>query len=193
MPVTDNTDYTPVYNSTPRRYRITWLNDNGNILTETECDYGTMPYYPNGNPFKENDDQFIYLFTGWSPGVTEVTGDATYTANVYRSETRTYLITWHNYDGTILSSEFLPYGATPEYTGTNPDKSSDGMNHYVFSGWDEMIQPVSGDKHYTAQFDTVPHDYLVPDCTNWNYDEHWVEVTYHCTVCGSEERHISNT
>ena len=62
-------------------YTVTWLNDNGDILeTDTDVAEGTVPTYDSAAPSKSGDSQKLYAFSGWSPEVTEATGNATYTA-----------------------------------------------------------------------------------------------------------------
>ena len=42
--------------------------------------YGTTPSYDGADPVKNGDAQYSYAWTGWSPSVTTVSGDVTYTA-----------------------------------------------------------------------------------------------------------------
>ena len=58
-------------------YTVTWLNDNGDTLeTDINVAEGEIPTYNGETPTKQG----IYKFDGWSPEVTAVTGNATYTA-----------------------------------------------------------------------------------------------------------------
>ena len=66
-----------VFTRTPR-YTITWQVDGVTVKTE-KVDQGTIPSY-GADPAKANDDSYAYTFNGWSPEVSSVTGDATYTA-----------------------------------------------------------------------------------------------------------------
>jgi len=62
------------------RYAVTWLNADSTVLEKDSADYGSMPSYDGETPVKERDDDYVYIFSGWSPELTEVTADATYTA-----------------------------------------------------------------------------------------------------------------
>ena len=65
---------------TRNRYTVTWVVD-GN---ETSKDYpfGATPEF-TGSTDKAGDATHEFRFTGWSPAVATVTGDATYTAQYY--------------------------------------------------------------------------------------------------------------
>ena len=61
-------------------YNIVWKAWNGSVIkTDYNVAKGTVPSY-NGIPVKSSDGQYAYEFTGWTPEVQAVSGDATYTA-----------------------------------------------------------------------------------------------------------------
>ena len=73
-------------------------------------------------------------------------------------------VTWQNWDGTVLEiDENVFYGETPEYNGETPAKASDAQNVYTFAGWDAEIEEVSGDKTYTATYDSAINMATVDD------------------------------
>ncbi len=75
--ITQNATYYAIFTQTVKTYTITWIVD-GQTTTE-QVAYGALPTY-NGTPIKNADSQYTYEFSGWSPEVTQVTGNATYTA-----------------------------------------------------------------------------------------------------------------
>ena len=63
---------------TPISYTITWNQDDGTNIDQTEVDYGQLPTH--SNPIKEPTSDYTYTFTGWQPEIVPVTSDATYIA-----------------------------------------------------------------------------------------------------------------
>ncbi|MFA6801776.1 MAG: InlB B-repeat-containing protein, partial [Acholeplasmataceae bacterium] len=70
-------------------FTITWINENDNILSTTEVIEGEMPVYDGQIPTKAYDGSYTYEFSTWSPVITEVYEDMTYTATY----TATYDVT----------------------------------------------------------------------------------------------------
>ena len=149
--------------SDSRTYTVTWVNEDGTVLeTDENVAYGTMPVYNGETPTKASDTQYTYTFAGWTPEVSVVTGDATYTAT-YNKTARTYTVTYT--DGVDGEEVFADqdyeeqYGeATPEFVGT-PTRTG-----YVFAGWTpEVASTVTGDATYTAQWDKDENGDGTPD------------------------------
>ena len=112
-------------------YTITWKNYDGTVLKTDTVAYGNTPNYNGAKPTKPGDAQNTYEFSGWSPAVSAVTGDATYLAQ-FSSQVKSYTVTWKNYDGTVLKTDTVAYGNTPNYNGTKPTKPGDAQNTYEF-------------------------------------------------------------
>lgn len=70
--------YTARFSSSPRNYTITWQLPGGLGTTTSSVPYGTVPVYTGETTLTEGD--LTYTITGWSPALTAVTGEATYTA-----------------------------------------------------------------------------------------------------------------
>ncbi len=81
-PVTGDAEYTAQFVKETRFYTITWKNKDGEILETTKGEWGATPAYPTvslGTP-TYTDGSHLYQFKGWSPEVSSINGDATYTA-----------------------------------------------------------------------------------------------------------------
>ena len=147
--VTGDITYTAVFSETLNKYTITWKNGDEVLKTE-QVDYGTTPVYSGKTPVKDGDAQYSYTFTGWTPEITAVTGDAEYTA-VFEQKVNTYTVTWKNGEN-ILEQDKLEYGETPAYEGEAPVKEADEKYNYTFAGWEPEISPVEADITYNAKF-----------------------------------------
>lgn len=160
--VTGDATYTATYTSTINTYTITWQNEDGTILeTDNNVAYGTMPSYDGATPTKAATAQYTYAFSGWTPTVSAVTGDMTYTAT-YTETVNTYTVIWKNGDTTLETDNNVAYGSHPSYDGTAPTKAASGQDRYSFIGWstnpddtygvDGSVFTVTGDVTYYAIF-----------------------------------------
>ena len=162
--VTDNETYTAQFDSTPKNCTITWLNDDGTLIGTTSVAYGETPTH--ANPTKPDTAQYTYTFSGWTPEIVAVTGEATYTAT-YSSTVNEYTVKFVNEDGTELQSGKVAYGETPVYNGETPTKAATAQYTYEFSGWTPEIAVVAGDTTYTAIYTSTVNTYTV----TWTDDD----------------------
>ena len=136
-----------------QRFTITWKNWDGNeilfvdpedptIVIPYSVTYGTMAEFLGTNPTREQDIDYTYDFTGWSPELGPVTSDVTYTAT-YEKKERKYTITFLQEGGVEIERQFLPHNAVPVCENT-PTK----VGHIL--QWDPAISPVIKDQTYTA-------------------------------------------
>ena len=143
-----------------RKYTVTWKNGDTVLETDENLTYGTAPEYNGETPEKAADAQYTYTFSGWSPEVSAVTDDVTYTAQF--SETlRTYTVKWVNYDGQELRADTVEYGTIPSYDSETPVKPSTAQYDYTFTGWNNKPAAVTGNVTYSAQFDETIRSYTV--------------------------------
>ena len=68
-------------------FTVTWKNYNGEILEiDYKVAYGAMPSYDYETPTRPSDDTYDYVFIGWTPAITPVTSNQTYTATYNQVE-----------------------------------------------------------------------------------------------------------
>ena len=162
--VKGNQTYVAQFAETTKKYRITFLDDDGEtVLHWTQLEYDAMPSYdgPATSGFNKQDAEWNYTFTGWTPDFTEVQGTQTYTA-VYNKTKREYDITWVDGNGETLKTEQVAYGATPSYTGETPTKTATDQYTYTFNNtWSPAIVAVTGAATYTAQFGSTVNKYTI--------------------------------
>lgn len=135
--VTGDADYVATWASQLRSYTITFVNYNGTVLQSTSVPYGTVPVYGGADPEKAGS-----TWTGWSPAVVAVTGEATYTATF---DADIYAITvGKEGEGDVTGTGNYGYGTTPTITAT-------AAPCYTFKGWKKNGSAgyVSTDASYT--------------------------------------------
>ncbi|MBQ6412452.1 MAG: hypothetical protein IJI19_03100, partial [Ruminococcus sp.] len=165
--VTGNMSFIAKFKQITNKYTIKFVDEDGTELQSSEVEYGTTPVYNGEIPTKAGDDQYTYIFNGWDSELAAVTGDKTYTAT-YRTTTNEYTIKFVNFDGAELQSSQVSYGEIPVYTGETPTKAGNAQYTYTFKDWDTAIEPVTGEKTYTATYDETVNKYTV---TFVNYDD----------------------
>ena len=120
--------------------QLVWRNWDGTVLeTDTGVPDGTTPTYDGQTPVRADTESFTYEFSGWYPAIGPIDGYTEYTAQY--TATALYLVTWMNWDGTVLDSERIPAGTTPAYSGATPERPMSDQYIFTFSGWDPSIVP----------------------------------------------------
>ena len=184
--VTGAATYTATYTETVREYAITWLNDDGSIISTVSVPYGTLPVYNGETPIKAATKEYTYTFNGWNPTVTTVTAATSYKAT-FKSTINKYTVTFKNGD-TILQETKYNYGQTPTYNGPTPTKESTSEITYTFKGWNKMLSPVEGDIVYEAVFVSNTNSYTITWLNDDNTLIDTTEVDY-----GEMPTHVNPT
>ena len=159
-PVTGDATYTATYTSTVNKYTVTWVNEDGTVLeTDTEVPYGTTPTYNGEEPAKAETEQYTYTFEGWTPELSPVTGDITYTAT-YKETVRKYKVTFVDEDGTTILKEETEYdyGTAAADIVKPADPTKEG---HTFIGWNPAIADVTSDATYIAQYSLSGADFTI--------------------------------
>lgn len=119
-PVTKHIAYQVQYSKVKRKYNVTWNDTDGTLLKEENIEYGQLPSFD----LPLDNDEWEYI--GWSPDISIVTKDATYTANRIKKE---YIINYYLNDGTLYTQKTYNYGDSVTYT-YQPSKEN-----YLSDGW----------------------------------------------------------
>ena len=70
----------PAVEEAVKTYTMTWKDEDGTVLAQSEVAAGETPVYPNADPAKAEDANYTYTFAGWSPKVATATNDRNYRA-----------------------------------------------------------------------------------------------------------------
>ena len=145
----DKTLY-PAFTSTVRTYTVTWKNSNGTTLeTDTNVAYGSTPHYDGSTP--QNPTEGGGAFQGWTPAISTVTGNVTYTASYVPTYTATFVLAAADGGTTLYTQTNIPQGTTPTYGGATPTSSRG--NDYTFTGWTPALSGITANTTYTAVFE----------------------------------------
>ena len=164
--------YTAQFGESDRTYTVQWVNYNGTVLKEEQVKYNTTPSAP-ATPTRPNDSYYTYTFDAWSPAISSVTGNQTYTATYnYEKKVTKYSVTFKNGSETIYSQNLVA-GSTPVFDGTTPAKAADAQYTYTFDGWatsnggalayakDATLPALSANVTYYAHFATTGNTYTI--------------------------------
>ncbi len=161
--VTGEAVYTPLYTD---QSVITWKDYNGDVLRVDFLDDGDTPDY-GGVPTRDATAQYTYTFTGWSPSVEEVAGDASYTA-VYAETVNAYDVVFYDEDGTTpleaLTAGPYEYGTLVSSIAPTPTKAATAEYTYTFAGWSPAVTnatAVTDDASYTAVYTETVNTYTI--------------------------------
>ena len=101
-----------------KKFTVTWENEDGSELeVDQNVEWGSMPSYDGETPTKESTAQYDYEFAGWSPEISEVSGDITYTAT-FTPVLRSYSVTFGEGVTVIVDGEPIISGQEIEYGKT---------------------------------------------------------------------------
>jgi len=134
---------------------VTFKNYDGLVLEAKQWEKGAIPSYSGATPSRPSDAKYSYVFKGWSPEIVAVSAEATYTAQ-FTESVNSYLVTFKNFDGSVLESKQWEYGSTPSYSGSTPSRPSDAQYSFAFKGWSPEIVAVSAAAEYQATYTPVP-------------------------------------
>ena len=130
-------------------YTISWLNDDESLIDQTTVVEGETPTH--ADPSKPATAEYTYIFTGWSPNIEPVTGDASYTAT-YEATKNKYIISADAINGKVEGAGEYEYGDIVDLTAI-PDEG------YIFYKWSDGVTDnprtvtVTENATYTALFE----------------------------------------
>ena len=151
------------YSRTVRTYTVTWKNSDGTVLeTDTNVSYGSTPHYDGSTP--QNPTSGGGSFQNWTPAISAVTGDVTYTA----SYIVTYTVYFYNGSTLLQTVTGVAQGSSATYTGSTPVYSGEGdPDDYSFNGWSPSPTNIQANTSCYAQFKYIG----VPETISDSWDD----------------------
>lgn len=160
-------------------YTVTWKNGDEVLEIDENVAYGTTPTYNGTIPQKEADEK-IYTFSGWSPVISGVEGNVTYSAQFTDTENK-HVVIYYDEDGiTELGRVIVGYGENAVYPNALPTKESTPQKTYAFSKWvttkggqtEAVFESVTEDMSVYASYTETLRSYTVAFC---DYDGEIIE------------------
>ncbi|MFA7076398.1 MAG: dockerin type I repeat-containing protein, partial [Candidatus Izemoplasmatales bacterium] len=152
-----------LFNRYLQQYKVTFIDEFGNILKQQMVEYGTGATEPIASliPNKADTNMYTYTFSGWSRPFSNVTEDMT-VQTVYIGLLRKYTYTFYDEDQeTILKQVTDIYGTKilpPKY----PTKEGNELITYIFVGWDKVVSDtLTGNITYYAIYESQLKSYNV--------------------------------
>ena len=159
---TSNKDMTlyPVW--VKNTYRIRFIDWDGTVLDDQlTVEHDKTPVYGgialDAPDHKPADAEFTYSFAGWEPTIVAATADADYIAQ-YDATKRTYMITFVNWNDSVLQASEVEYGTKP----SAPVATRTETGHtWTFDGWttngidriaSDALPNVTGEATYKAAY-----------------------------------------
>ena len=152
-----------------KMYDVTFANYDGTTLYSTQAERGHDASYVGEVPVRNDNPKLEWTFVGWDKPLTNITANMTFLAKFYAPNS--IKCTFKNYDGTVLSTQYVGEGDSVTYEGSVPTKAEENnagvITKYEFIGWDKSLKNITSDTVFIAQFG--PNTYY--DVTFVNYDD----------------------
>ena len=135
-------------------YTVTWKNHDGTTLeTDEGVAQGATPTYDGATPTKPDTTEKSYIFSGWSPAISPVTGDVAYIAQ-FTETPRQYALgfAFDNSKGKLGGNEKAAAGSVVT-VNVLPN------NGY---GVKDIIAYKTGDKNTTVSIDPTSYTFTMP-------------------------------
>ncbi len=146
--VESDTPVFAIYEEGVIEYTVTFVDYDGTVLSTQQVRHGKNATAPEA-PTREADEQYTYTFANWDKTFTNIKSDTTITA-VYDKVVNVYTVTFYyhneNYEQVSVKVD-AEYG-----TAVEAPEVPAHSNGYVFIGWDDSFDFITGNKVITAQY-----------------------------------------
>ena len=133
-------------------YNVTFKDGDNNTIQSGLVEKNATPVYSGETPTKSQTAEYTYSFKGsWSPEISPVTAEATYTAQ-FNSTPRSYTLTWNLNGGNVQTAGTTAGSVAYGTSLSAPVVIKDG---YSFTSWSPEVPSTmpAADAEYTATWD----------------------------------------
>ncbi len=165
--ITENITVTAVW--TAKTYSVAFFDWDKTPLKSEIVEYGATVTPPD-EPQRTSTAQFRYTFSGWNADCSCITKNLEILA-LYTETINTFTVTFQDWDGSIIKTEIVEYGAAAT-APIAPQRVSTAQYSYTFSVWDGVFNNITEDIAAIAQYNSVTNKYKV---TFQNWDDTIIE------------------
>ena len=136
-------------------YTVSFKNYDGTLLYDDYVVKGGTATYGGPNPTRPETTEYTYSFSGWDKSLSNITSNCTRIAQYNKTAkpvTVTYVVSFKNYDGTLLDEDRVEKNGTATYGGTTPTRPETSEFSYTFNGWDKSLSNITSDCTRIAQY-----------------------------------------
>ena len=137
-----------------KMYNVTFKNYDGSELYSSQVERGHDAIYEGQVPSRNDNPNLVWTFIGWDKPLTNIKKDTVFVAQFYAPNAVECV--FQNYDGTILSTQYIGTGESVVYEGTTPIRNDDYnegvITKYDFIGWDKSLVNITVDTVFVAQY-----------------------------------------
>jgi hypothetical protein len=146
-------------------YTVTFYNWDGKIWDLQTVKKGETPKEPSITPTRPEDANYQYDFIGWTISLEDPIYGDTIAFAQFKAEviTRSYAVTFHNWDGTVLSYKKVTAGSKITTVPADPTRPATEGYVYQFENWDIDVDNyvVNRDVDIWAQYTSSVRIYTV--------------------------------
>lgn len=157
--------------SVNNKYRVLFINDNGERLSLTSSNENGKVVYTGEEPTKKADGKNIYTFDGWyieggdgriysSEELPLIDKDVVFVAHYYTIG-QTYRVRFERDDHTLIEEREFKEGEKAIPSNLTPSKESDVQYNYTFKGWNKEFTKVTENTTYVANYDKTVRNYTL--------------------------------
>lgn len=155
--VTDNITVNALYSQTLRVFTVDFYMDETLLKSESVV-YGYSATAPE-KVTKPADKYNNYEFTGWDGTFNNVTSNLEIRAK-FAATPILYTVTFVDWNDAVLGSDEVEY-LQPAALGFEPQRDSNDMYDYTFTGWSESVDSVQNDMTVKAQYSQTLREFKV--------------------------------
>ena len=142
-----------------QQHIVVFQDEKGKVIKTAFAVHGESVTAPDLPGSKGSQGHYDLVFGGWDQDLSSITANLVVKA-FYKKVPKKYLVMYFNEDGSVLGTEFVPYGS-PAEEKIQPKKDDSDEFHYRFIGWDTDLSKIEKDTMARPLFGKIRRSYPV--------------------------------